>query len=350
MNYLKVYCKLVRKFEERNLTRNEGKELFGYCEVHHIWMRSIYGQESDGNTRKVVVSTREHYVLHAVLEKGFIQRYGLYHPHTKKATHAFIRMKNKNRYYNSRLFEEAYKRKVRQTCIPMRIYFSDGRVIDWYDGKEEFCRQNPEYSTKGLRKMILKNQIKHRDIIKVEEIDRDNPQPIVFPENLDPKHEKAIPIRVYFDDGRIIECEKGIKFFCEENPKYISQMIGRMLRKTAKFYKDVIKVDFINPEDQNMGNRKSPSVELYLPIKIYFKDGRTLEYRKGISYFCRMNNKYYLSKMLLVLRKQYPIHLDITKIEIIGNEIEFPPFMQYKKTNKIVYITLSKLDYTRGNY
>ena len=36
--------------------------------------------------------------------------------------------------------------------------------------------------------------------------------------------------------------------------------------------------------------------------------------------------------------------------EIIGNEIEFPPFMQYKKTNKIVYITLSKLDYTRGNY
>jgi len=178
MNYLKVYCKLVRKFEERNLTRNEGKELFGYCEVHHIWMRSIYGQERQGNTRTVIVSAREHYILHAVLEKAYIKRYGLYHPYTKKATLAFTRMKNGSRYYNSRLFETAYKRKVSQQCIPIRIYFEDGSYKDCYEGAREFCKKFPDkkYDHRGIASVKSGRRPRHKDIIKVEEIDHPNNQ------------------------------------------------------------------------------------------------------------------------------------------------------------------------------
>jgi len=349
MNYLKIYCRLVKKFEERNLTKNEGKKLFGYCEVHHIWMRSIYGQEKNGNTRKVVVSTREHYVLHAVLEKGYIQRYGLYHPHTKKATHAFVRMKNKNRYYNSRLFEEAYKRKVKQWCKPIRIYFIDGRVFNWYDGKEEFCRQNPQYNPKGLREMILNKRNIYKEIIKVEEIDRDNPQPIIFPENLNPKNNKIIPIRIYYNDGKVFDYENGIKSFCKENPEYNHSIITRLLRKKrTNSYKDIIKIDFINSQDVNKGIRKFSSVELYLPIQMHFKDGKILECREGISYFCKMNKKYNPVSLLRLLRNEALTHKDISKIKIIGEKIEFAPFMYYKKTNKIVKINISKIDYTRN--
>lgn len=78
MNYLKHYCLLMRKAEERT-------GVTGYTERHHIFPRSIYGP----NTRIVVLTAREHFVAHKLLYKGCMKRYGIRHIRTQKMLHAF---------------------------------------------------------------------------------------------------------------------------------------------------------------------------------------------------------------------------------------------------------------------
>ena len=78
MNYLKVYCNLIRKAENRTLPE-------GYVEKHHIFPISIFGN----NNRIVILTAREHYLAHALLEKICIKRYGNCNEKTRKMTYAF---------------------------------------------------------------------------------------------------------------------------------------------------------------------------------------------------------------------------------------------------------------------
>lgn len=103
MNYLKIYCNLIRKAENRTPPE-------GYTEKHHTFPKSIFGN----NNRIVVLTAREHYIAHALLEKIYIQRYGLYDWKSIKMNKAHILMSGdryKNgRYCNSRLYESAISR------------------------------------------------------------------------------------------------------------------------------------------------------------------------------------------------------------------------------------------------
>jgi hypothetical protein len=100
MNYLKVYCNLIRKAENRTPPE-------GYTEKHHIFPKSIFGN----NNRVVVLTAREHYIAHALLEKIFISRYGKTHWKTIKMSFAHLSFKgNKNLYCNSYLYECGKKR------------------------------------------------------------------------------------------------------------------------------------------------------------------------------------------------------------------------------------------------
>lgn len=95
MNYLKVYCNLIRKAEKRTPPE-------GYTEKHHTFPVSIFGK----NNRIVVLTAREHYIVHALLEKICIKRYGFNHHKTKKMNNAHILMKSSG-YCNSYLYESA---------------------------------------------------------------------------------------------------------------------------------------------------------------------------------------------------------------------------------------------------
>lgn len=105
MNYLKTYCNLIRKAEQRDYTKKKAKELGVYVEGHHIFPVSIFGK----NNRIVYLTGREHYVAHALLEKICIQRYGESHWKTKKMIKSHINMMGKNeymeKYVNSILYE-----------------------------------------------------------------------------------------------------------------------------------------------------------------------------------------------------------------------------------------------------
>jgi hypothetical protein len=100
MNYLKVYCNLIRKAENRTSPE-------GYTEKHHTFPVSIYGK----NNRIVILTSKEHYIAHILLEKIFIKRNGLNHRKSKKMISAHINMKGKNRYFNSRLYDCSRKKR-----------------------------------------------------------------------------------------------------------------------------------------------------------------------------------------------------------------------------------------------
>jgi len=123
MNYLKVYCNLIRKAEKRSYTRNKAKKLGVYVEGHHTFPKSIYGK----NKRIVYLTAKEHYVAHALLEKICIKRYGLNHWKTKKMNLAFCSMNSGNKFqsrYKSVLYEFA---KIRLSIFKTGVKFSEER-------------------------------------------------------------------------------------------------------------------------------------------------------------------------------------------------------------------------------
>ena len=117
MNYLKVYCNLIRKAEKRNYTKKKAKELGVYVEGHHTFPVSIFGK----NKRIVYLTAREHYIAHALLERICIQRYGKEHWKTFKMNNAHIIMGGRGKYKNSYIYEEAKKRySEHRTGVPMK--------------------------------------------------------------------------------------------------------------------------------------------------------------------------------------------------------------------------------------
>jgi hypothetical protein len=97
MNYLKHYCKLIRKAEKRNT-------LHTHKEKHHIFPISIFGK----NNRVVNLTPREHYVAHLLLEKICIKRYGLSNKRTIKMNKAVLMMSGRlNTISNSFLYEQS---------------------------------------------------------------------------------------------------------------------------------------------------------------------------------------------------------------------------------------------------
>jgi hypothetical protein len=106
MNYLKTYCNLIRKTEQRGYTKKKAKELGVYVEGHHTFPVSIFGK----NKRLVYLTAREHYIAHALLERICIQRYGEEHWKSKKMIYAFWslnRKNSRNNYLNSYLYEQS---------------------------------------------------------------------------------------------------------------------------------------------------------------------------------------------------------------------------------------------------
>jgi len=114
MNYLKVYCNLIRKAEQRGYTKKKAKEQGLYVEGHHTFPVSIFGK----NKRIVYLTAREHYIAHALLERICIQRYGIKDGRTHKMIWAHKSMymnsnNNKRDYkFNSYLYEKCRKRSM----------------------------------------------------------------------------------------------------------------------------------------------------------------------------------------------------------------------------------------------
>lgn len=122
MNYLKQYVNLIRKAQNSNQN--------GYCELHHVFPKSIFGD----NDYVVKLTAREHYVAHALLEKICITRYGKNDVRSKKMIYAFFMMNNVTgngqiRYKNSRLFEASKIRFIEQVSGENSPFFGKKRTF-----------------------------------------------------------------------------------------------------------------------------------------------------------------------------------------------------------------------------
>ena len=176
MNYLKVYCNLIRKAEQRGYTKKKAKEFDLYVEGHHTFPVSIFGK----NKRIVYLTAREHYIAHALLERICIQRYGINNKKSHKMIWAHVMMKGKNKlskvdYYNSHLYEVSRLR-ISQISISeeTRQKMSNHRKKSkwWNNGIEtKFCEKCPgpewkrgrpkinvgrKFSTETIEKMRIK--------------------------------------------------------------------------------------------------------------------------------------------------------------------------------------------------
>lgn len=337
MNYLKLYCKLVRKFEERGLTKEEAKKQGLYTESHHIFPACIFGRNAS-NSRLIEVRTREHYIIHAVLEKAFVQRYGTSHWKTLKMTRAHILMStdknNPGKKYNSRLYEAARLRyslncvgENNPSTMPVRIYFEDGRILEHNGGKMAFCLENPEYSYNCLGSIQSGKLSKHKDIIKVELIDLELQKK--RQEQWKERIKKiTFNIRIYFFDGRIVCYDKGFDKFCEENPQYSRTCLVNLCSGRGKYHRDIIKVEKYDPENPG---KPEPIVLKHwgqcIPVRIYFSNGTYIDWYKGLNQFAKENPKYSAGMLILVKNKKAISHKDILKIEEIdpNNPPEFIP-------------------------
>lgn len=141
MNYNKVYNKLINKRKLDVITE-------GYCEKHHIVMKSMGGSNDKSNIVKL--TAREHYIAHLLLHRIH---------QCSKTAYALWRMQcrdeesNKGYIINSRMYEWARKEFCKYMSREMKI--------------KARGKRNSQYGTMWICNIELK---KNKKISKNEEI------------------------------------------------------------------------------------------------------------------------------------------------------------------------------------
>jgi hypothetical protein len=240
MNYLKVYCNLIRKAENRTPPE-------GYIEKHHTFPVSIFGK----NKRIVVLTAKEHYIAHALLERIFIKRYGLDNWKTIKMMNAFWYMNNiktDNNYYNSYLYENSkirYSQIVRgknhpaygvkrtpETCEKLR--------------KSKLGENNPQYgkspSQETRNKMSDANS--GEKCYWYGKSHTQSSKEKMREAKLGDKNVNCKVWKLTFDDGRKIII-RGLTVWAEQNG-YRHSGIRLLYQGYRNRYKDIIKVEQIS--------------------------------------------------------------------------------------------------------
>lgn len=190
MNYLKIYCKFIRKAESRPV-------LNGYVEEHHIFPKSIYGD----NKRTVKLTAREHYIAHALLERIFIKRYGMKHIKSIKMIYAFSFMNkhtNQNNYCNSYLYESSRIKYSIISSLFMKEYYKNN--IPHFKGKK-FDDQHKKNISNALKGRSLSPE--HIEIIRQRNIGK------IHSKETRDKIKKARAKQIFTDD---IFKKRGLKF------------------------------------------------------------------------------------------------------------------------------------------
>lgn len=170
MNYLQHYIRLIRRASTHRTD-------LGYTEKHHVFPKSIFGQ----NKTIVVLTAREHYIAHALLEKIFIKRYGIDNHKTKKMIHAFFMMNitisnGQERYKNSRLFEHSKLRFIeRMSGVNSPMYgkkrvFSEQHLLN-LKASRKYGEDNTLYgiprSTEAKEKMRKPKHAGHGNAVSI---------------------------------------------------------------------------------------------------------------------------------------------------------------------------------------
>ena len=228
MNYLKVYCNLIRKAENRTPPE-------GYTEKHHTFPKSIFGK----NNRIIILTAREHYIAHALLEKAFIKRYGINHKKTKKMSFAFWCMNNqksKNTYLNSYLYESSRIRVSGENNIAKDQNIRK-KISEKNKGKNHHQYGKPHsQETKNKISKALIGRIYSKESIEKMRISK-----------IGNKHPRSKLWKLTFVNGNEIIIW-GLHTWAKENG-YNDGHINAVYTGKYKKHKDIIKVEVVLEKD-----------------------------------------------------------------------------------------------------
>lgn len=135
-HYLKRYIKLVKSFKARS---SQYKIKPKGWHKHHIIPKSFSGQDTEENL--VIISPREHFILHWILWKTF---------DNKKMTVAFFGMCNGFRYFSSRVTSKVYGKLNQEK----NEYHSEQHKIYWSnpENRRKQSERKKQYWTDERRK------------------------------------------------------------------------------------------------------------------------------------------------------------------------------------------------------
>jgi hypothetical protein len=219
MNYLKVYCNLIRKAENRTPPE-------GYTEKHHTFPVSIFGK----NKRIVVLTAREHYIAHALLERICMKRYGPKDQKTIKMTYAFWVMntadKYGTRYKNSHIYSC-----LRERYVSNKKGFKMSEEARKKMSKSKRGRKLSKKEVERVRNLCIKHNIggyerTEKHILRLKECNK-----VYVYEIIGPNGERFIV--------------DNMNEFCYNNPQYglhrsAMNRVGRGKQKAHKGWKVTI--------------------------------------------------------------------------------------------------------------
>jgi len=104
--YFKWYWSICNRAKDRVLFPDI------YVEKHHIYPKSIYGQNKD----LVKLTAKEHYIVHLLLWFGLRFKYGVKDPNTQKMGAAFSAMNIKSSNYKNQRYNSKYFEMMKQAC------------------------------------------------------------------------------------------------------------------------------------------------------------------------------------------------------------------------------------------
>jgi hypothetical protein len=290
MNYLKVYCNLIRKAENRILPD-------GYTEKHHTFPKSIFGN----NNRIVILTLREHYIAHCLLVKAFAKRYGVDNTNTKKMINALWCMSNKNKYSNSHIYESLRKQVV-------ELYTGENNPAKRPEIREKISKANTgRVHTEETRNNMSKAKKGKRGTPKSEETRE--------------KIRKALTGKTVSEEVRkkLSEINKGKKLSQEIKNKISQSNKGRIVTQETRDKISQSNKGRIIPEEQILKMKEAQKGEKHHSSKLWkitFNDGSEITTwaltgwakENGYVYSCAYN----------VYTGKYKKHKDIVKVEVVS--------------------------------
>jgi len=290
MNYLKVYCNLIRKAENRTPPD-------GYTEKHHIFPKSIFGR----NNRIVILTLREHYIAHCLLVKAFVKRYGVDNTNTKKMINALWCMSNKNKYSNSHIYESLRKQVV-------ELYTGENNPAKRPEIREKISKANTgRVHTEETRNNMSKAKKGKRGTSKSEETRE--------------KIRKALTGKTVSEEVRkkLSEINKGKKLSQEIKNKISQSNKGRIVTQETRDKISQSNKGRIIPEEQILKMKEAQKGEKHHSSKLWkitFNDGSEIT-TWALTGWAKENG-YVYSRAYNVYTGKYKKHKDIIRVEVIS--------------------------------
>jgi len=289
MNYLKYYCNLIRKAENRTPPE-------GYTERHHIFPKSIYGK----NNRIVILTLREHYIAHCLLVKVFTKRYGIDNKNTKKMIYALWCMSNKNKYSNSHIYESLRKKVV-------VLFTGENNPTKKPEVREKLSRANTgRVHTEEARKNMSKAKKGKPGTPKSEET-----REKIRRANIGKTHSPETR-------NKLSELNTGKKLSQEHRNKISQSNKGRIVTPETREKIGKPQKGKIIPEEQIMKMREAQKGKKHHSSKLwkitFTNDSETTTW--GLTSWAKENG-YIYSGVYNVYTGKYKTHKDIIKVEVI---------------------------------